>query len=421
MPFQQLQTVLCFVCILLVMNANAQAQLVATGPQESTAPNTLDNHYTQQSSDTFTTSVAQQSYTTGKEQRYQDFLACIRNPDGSVPTSFADYLINMDVAGTTIAILEGGFLDRIEYFGLEDVESGEVTDTETIYNVASMSKFMAGIVIAEAHRQGIVGLNRSIRSHASELGDPLLNLWLAYKFTGTAATYPDTIKLKHLLSHSAGLDTSAVGTYAAGHEKSHADFLIGETSQDWVVDTVGVLPVLQPRTTASYSGGGYVAAEVILEAASGSTYADWTTANLLQPLGMSASTYEKAVTGMPHLATRCGWSDLLTAGTCQNEGSLIKSATGFLSRPADWATLLEIVNAGGYDRNGALVLDPEVIEDVLTPAHHEDSSLAACAVDSDCANSSEICFLGKCKQPLASPVTGTEQFYGLVSRSARSA
>lgn len=410
-PTRRFLAALISACLLHLMGS-ANAQLAPAGPQGPDSANSVSEQYLSSSDDEFSQQLNQDTYTIGKEQRYQDLLACLRYPDGSAPASMEDFLFDLDVAGATLVILEGGRVDRVEHFGFEDIEGGDLTDASTFYSTASMSKFLAGIAAAEAHRQGIVLLRKSLRDYADELNSPILDLWLAYKFTGASGDYPDDIKLKNLLSHSAGLDTWTLGTYPAGREKSQTDYLLGESALDWVRDDVGVLPTSPPRTVMAYSGGGFVAVEVILESATGSSYADWATANILQPLGMFRSTYDMAVTGMPNLATRCGWSDLTDLVQCQNQGSLVKTGTGFLAHPQDYARLLEIINAGGYDENGALVLDPAVITDVLTPAHHQNSSLAACSVDTDCTNASELCFLGKCKQMLANNVPG-EDYYGL--------
>ena len=205
-----------------------------------------------------------------------------------------------------------------------------------------------------------------------------------------------------------------MGTYAPGQEKSITDFLLGHPL-DWVDPNAGVTPLAAPQTVHDYSGGGYVAAEQILQAATGESYADWVTDNVLAPLNLSRSTYDLASSGISNLATACGLVCLgyLPLNGYVQEGSLVKAGTGFIGHPKDYAKLLGYFYRNGQNNKGVQKLDPSVIEKVLTPGWHTNSSNQVCSIDDDCS-SNEICWAlsGKCKNPLENTVSGGD-YYGL--------
>ena len=120
------------------------------------------------------------------------------------------------------------------------------------------------------------------------------------KFKNSEEDYPKSINVKRLMSHTAGLDRHGIGLMPMGLERTLKGILLGDL-YDWN----GVNPIHQPGTVYDYSGGGYVAAEHLLELVTGETFTDWVTENLLDVIELENSTLETAddsMTNLPEVA-----------------------------------------------------------------------------------------------------------------------
>ena len=120
------------------------------------------------------------------------------------------------------------------------------------------------------------------------------------KFKNSEEDYPTSINVKRLMSHTAGLDRHGIGLMPMGLERSIKGILLGDL-YDWN----GVNPTHKPGVAYDYSGGGYVAAEHLLELVTGETYTDWVIENLLNVYDLKNSTLKTADDSMDNLARGC--------------------------------------------------------------------------------------------------------------------
>ena len=89
-----------------------------------------------------------------------------------------------------------------------------------------------------------------------------------------------------------------------------------------------------------YSGGGYTVAEAWLEIATGKKFKDYLKEHVLDPLGMTQSTYETGSADTPNLAWGC------SRGVClYNVRTLdVKAAGGLLCHPVDYARVVALMH-----------------------------------------------------------------------------
>jgi CubicO group peptidase (beta-lactamase class C family) len=209
---------------------------------------------------------------------------------------------------------------------------------------------------------------------AGDFPESLLAEWVDQNFRRDAADYPELITLRHLLSHSAGLDTHSIGAWDPSDVPTMREIILGSNDFDGYFRG-GVEPIHAPRSVYDYSGGGFIVAEHVLELQVPDPFKDYLDAHVLTPARMNGSTFEKATSGMTHLARGCSRSscsfDLLQTN--------VKAAGGLLANAREYAELLTAFINGGYTDGGGRVLVQSDIDEILTPAWHDFSTLAACS------------------------------------------
>jgi CubicO group peptidase (beta-lactamase class C family) len=124
------------------------------------------------------------------------------------------------------------------------------------------------------------------------LDEPVLPHLGRWRFPGSEQ-HRDQVTARHLLSHTAGIDDGF----------GFRGFLPGETPQtaeesltlpqDTTADEPhGVLVTRAPGAALSYSSAGYTVLQLLVEEVSGRPFASYMREAVLQPLGMSASSFD---------------------------------------------------------------------------------------------------------------------------------
>jgi CubicO group peptidase (beta-lactamase class C family) len=157
------------------------------------------------------------------------------------------------------------------------VHDGRVAWARTYGGATARSRFQVGSVSKPA---AAVGLLRIARQRGTDLDAPLpLRGWNA----------PDGITLRRLLSHTAGLSVPGyVGLDPSRPLPSTLEEIDGrgEAPAVGAVDDAG--------SSLRYSGGGYTVAQLWAEQAAGRPFAQLMDETVLQPLGMTQSTFAQA-------------------------------------------------------------------------------------------------------------------------------
>jgi CubicO group peptidase (beta-lactamase class C family) len=190
-------------------------------------------------------------------------------------TSLADRMRDSRIPGVSIAVFVDGRIDWARGWGLADTESGRRVDEHTRFQAASISKPVAAVAaLALVSRDRLDGdVNASLKS------------WKVPENEFTATT---NVSLRRLLTHSAGTTVSGFRGYAKGEE---------------VPSLVQVLDGAKPANSAPvrvdipigsrwrYSGGGFSIVQLLIEDETGKPFAQSARELVLQPFGMSRSTF----------------------------------------------------------------------------------------------------------------------------------
>jgi CubicO group peptidase (beta-lactamase class C family) len=165
--------------------------------------------------------------------------------------------------------------------------------------------------------------------------------------------------VRRLLSHTAGLSVHGyVGRPADRPVPSIVASLAGETGDGFPVELLAA-----PGRGWLYSGGGYSMAQLLVEELTGRPFADHMRVEVLEPLGMTASSFRwsrTAETARPHDAGGRPLPDFAFAE---------QAAAGLVTTAPDLARFLAAAVAGpGGEPPGRGVLSPAGVRLALTAA-----------------------------------------------------
>lgn len=295
-----------------------------------------------------------------------------------------------EVNGATVVVIDNGEVRVVRHYGVRSRKSKLASNKDTLYQAASTSKFVAsiGMLIAASKDHG-PKMGRSVQMTANEKPDSFIARWVDKEFKGDEAGYPKEITVERLLSHTAGLNTHGIGTARTDSKTDMENILMGSGLNP------GVKPLAKPGIKYEYSGGGFVAAESMLETHSGRTATDFLNNEVLKLFGMTKSTFKTANDGMTNLARGC------SRGICSDspEYTTVKFAGGLLANPEEYARLLTVIMNDGKDASGKRILSKSDVQRLMTPAAHIDSTLKECSSSAACTGG-EQCYAAKCIRPI---------------------
>jgi CubicO group peptidase (beta-lactamase class C family) len=192
------------------------------------------------------------------------------------------------IPGAVIAIARHGKLVALDAYGWRDKAAGVAMTTDTIFNIASMTKPMTTVGALMLYEQGKILMDDPLAKYFPKFSD----MRVAVRDDGepTALTVPAKrpITIHDLMRHTSGLIYGGRGTtvvhkmYPAGsgdaaNEYDGAAFL----------DKLAAAPLLyQPATVWDY-GFGLDVTGLLIENISKQTLGQYLQANLFTPLGMT--------------------------------------------------------------------------------------------------------------------------------------
>jgi CubicO group peptidase (beta-lactamase class C family) len=193
------------------------------------------------------------------------------------------------IPGAVIAIARHGKLVALDAYGWRDKAAGVAMTTDTIFNIASMTKPMTTVGALMLYERGQLLIGDPLSKYFPKFADMRV---AARDASGepTAETVPSVrlITIQDLMRHTSGIVYGGRGTtlvhkmYPAGS---------GDASREYdgaaFIDKLASLPLLyQPATVWDY-GFGLDLLGLTIEKISSQTLEQYLKANLFTPLGMS--------------------------------------------------------------------------------------------------------------------------------------
>ena len=193
------------------------------------------------------------------------------------------------IQGLSIAVIRDYKIEWAKGYGWADVEEKRKVTTDTRFQAASISKSINSMGVLKLVEMGKLDPEADINNYLTN-----------WKFPYDSISKNKKISVNNLLSHTAGLDIHGF----PGYKKTDSiptvqQILDGKRP----TNTKAVRSLFEPGTKFKYSGGGTTISQLVLTNITKSDYADWMQKNVLQPLGMTNSSYQQPPTATANLAT----------------------------------------------------------------------------------------------------------------------
>jgi CubicO group peptidase (beta-lactamase class C family) len=196
------------------------------------------------------------------------------------PAVVKPLLTQFKVPGVSIAVIKDFKIDWARGYGLADVETGATVTAWTLFQAASISKTVAAMTSMKAIQDGRFTLDQDINT--------ILKSW---KLPGGAFTKERPVTPRSLMSHTSGTgDGFGFPGYALhAPMPTLVQILDGEAPSN----RPKVRLERPPLTGFKYSGGAVMIEELVLTDAVGKPLAQLARDWVLNPIGMTNSTYEQ--------------------------------------------------------------------------------------------------------------------------------
>lgn len=193
--------------------------------------------------------------------------------------TLAERMAHHHVPGVSVAVIENFKVVWEKGYGLADSASGMPVDKRTLFQAASISKPVAAVAFMRLVDQNKIALETAANS--------VLRSW---KIPDNEFTRRQPVTFAHLLSHSAGTTVHGFGGYAVGEAvPTLTQLLDGAKPANSEAVRVNKLPGEGFR----YSGGGTSVVQLALQDLSGQPFAEFMRQTVLEPVGITHSTYQQ--------------------------------------------------------------------------------------------------------------------------------
>lgn len=237
--------------------------------------------------------------------------------------------------------------------GVHAVSVGEAVDVNTVFQTASLSKWITAWGVMALVQEGKLDLDAPVSTYLTRWALP------DGKFDN------DKVTVRRLLSHTAGL-TDGLGY--AGFEPGAAVQSLEESLErpaDASPGASGTIEVgYEPGSEWRYSGGGYAILQLLIEDVSGESFEGFMQRVILRPLGMVRSSYDWTPEDGSTLAA---FYDVDSKASPHYRFSAVAAASLYTSA----SDLTRFVQAHLPGKNGEPigrgVLEPAIIDEMWRP------------------------------------------------------
>jgi len=274
-------------------------------------------------------------------------------PDSLGAMTLPELMEHLGVPGVSVAVIHDFDIHWAKGYGIADVETGAPVDTETIFQAASISKPVAAMGVLRAVQDGLFTLD-----------DDINDILTSWTLDGGDFTRDRPVTPRTLTSHTSGLgDAFGFPGYEPGEPlPTPVQILEGHE-----LSNVGPIFMERPPMTAfEYSGGGVTLMQQALEDARGRPFDDVLRDDVLEPIGMTRSSFEQPIS--PE-------NDRNAARAHDGEGASMGprwhvypelAAAGLWTTPTDLARFaIEVQRSAVGESNR--VLSRTMVREMLTP------------------------------------------------------
>ncbi|MBK8056474.1 MAG: beta-lactamase family protein [Gemmatimonadetes bacterium] len=188
------------------------------------------------------------------------------------------------VVGASIAVVRGRDTIAVKGYGKANLELGVATPPNAIYEIGSVTKQFTGAAIMQLVEQGKLSLDDDISKWVPQFN-----------------TKGRRIAVRRLLDHTSGIR----GYTEIPEARALMPFAL---AKDSILQVIAKWPYdFEPGEEQIYNNSAFFLAGMIVEKASGESYAGYVKKHLFEPAGMTASHYCSDVTITPNKTTGYDW------------------------------------------------------------------------------------------------------------------
>ena len=206
------------------------------------------------------------------------------NRQGFDGLTIPELMARFKVPGVSVAVIKDFKIHWAKGYGLADVTANRPVEVTTAFQAASISKPVMAMAAVRLAQEGRLSLDQNINS--------LLKSW---KVPESELTRVQPVTPRSLLSHTSGSDD---GFGFPGYEPDAPRPTVPQILNGESPSNVGAVRFIRPPFTGQkYSGGGTEIMQLALTDLTGQPFAELMRQKVLDPLGMTASSYEQPPTG----------------------------------------------------------------------------------------------------------------------------
>jgi CubicO group peptidase (beta-lactamase class C family) len=210
----------------------------------------------------------------------------------SIPNyNIEERLKELGIPGLSIAVINKGQIEWAKGYGVADSSENRLVTSETMFLAGSISKPVAAIRAHQLAEEGIINLDSNVNTYLS-----------SWKLPENEFTENEKVTTRRILNHTAGLTVWGFPGYDKGDTiPSVPEVLDGKGNTD------SVRVYKEPGESWKYSGGGYTIMQLMITDLERKSFPDIMQKNVLNPLGMTTSTFENPLPQQYHTLAATGY------------------------------------------------------------------------------------------------------------------
>lgn len=264
------------------------------------------------------------------------------------------------VAGLSIAVIHNNTIDWAKGYGITGNSEQQNVNNQTVFQAASMSKFVNAIAVLRLAAENNINLDEDINQYLT-----------SWQFPYKSNSDSNPITIRQLLSHTAGLSTHGFAGYKNANKlPSIIQTLEGKKP----ANSDKVEQILPNNQQFKYSGGGTQISQLIVMDQSKMSYESFINKHVFTPLEMANSFYSIELEK---------YSQNIAFGHQKNGKSLKhnynsypeSAAAGLWTTPSDLAKLIIDLQKSLQNNTGTIISQQSSKELIQSPLENSNAAL----------------------------------------------
>lgn len=210
-------------------------------------------------------------------KKVENNLATWVQADGIPNWNIRERMKFYNTHGVSIAVINDYKIEWAKGYGIADTSGKKKVTTHTLFQAASASKSVAAMGVLKLVQEGKIDPAKDINTYLS-----------SWKFPYDSVSNGKKINVENLLNHTGGLSTPSFRGYTS---KDTIPTLVQILDGEKPAQGPKVRSISEPGLKSEYSGGGYEIAQLLVQDVTEMLFEDYMQKNVLQPLGMTQSTF----------------------------------------------------------------------------------------------------------------------------------